>query len=227
MPGKYVSIVIPTLNEASNIRPLVRGIRGVMKGYSYEIIVVDGHSTDGTDRIARSVGARVFYDTRGKGGALMTGFKKARGKVIIAMDADLSNRPQELKLLIAGIETGYDMCTGSRFITGGGSDDITLLRRFGGKSFVALLNLLYGTHFSDMSYGYKAFTKDAIKRLKLTELKEGIEPDMHTRAAIVGLKVIEVPSFEKRRAGGEPKMRTLKMGTATLRTIFKNLNSRS
>jgi len=226
VPAKpYVSIVIPTLNEVGNIRPLVRGIRSVMKGYKYEIIVVDGRSSDGTDRVARSVGARVVYDTRGKGGALMKGFKESRGRILIAMDADLSNRPEELKLLIAGIETGYDMCAGSRFITGGGSDDITPIRRFGGKALVFMINVLYGTHFTDMSYGYKAFTKDAIRRLRLTELREGIEPEMHARAARVGLKVIEVPSFEKRRAWGDAKMRTIKMGTATVRTILKNVNS--
>ncbi len=120
----YISIVIPTWNEKNNIGKVIRGVKQALTDYSYEILVVDRHSTDGTIGIAKSLGARVIYDDKGKGSALIEGFNKARGRIIISMDADLSNRPTELKLLITGIETGYDICMGSRYLTGGGSDDI-------------------------------------------------------------------------------------------------------
>lgn len=221
----YISIVIPTLNEAGNIKRLMAGIKDVMRGYSYEIIVVDSHSTDSTVSIAKRMGVKVVSTGLGKGAALIRGFKEAHGKILIAMDADLSHRPEELKLLIAGIEVGYDMCSGSRYITGGGSDDITLMRRFGNTVFVLLVNLLYGSHFTDLAYGYKAFTKNAVKRLRLSETGYGIETEMHVRAARVGLKVIEVPSFEKRRAWGSGKLTSLRDGMAILRTIFRNVRS--
>ena len=67
------------------------------------------------------------------------------------MDADLSNEPRELKILIAGIEAGYDICMGSRFLLGGGSDDMPLLRRFGNRVFVLLVNLIYGAKYTDLS----------------------------------------------------------------------------
>ncbi len=221
----YISIIIPTLNEAGNMKRLLAGVRGVMKGYSYEIIVVDSHSTDGTAAIAKRMGARVVSTGPGKGAALIKGFKEAQGEILIAMDADLSHRPQELRLLIAGIEVGYDMCSGSRYITGGGSDDITLVRRFGNSVFVLMVNLLYGSHFTDLAYGYKAFTKNAVKRLHLSESGYGIETEMHVRAAKVGLKVIEVPSFEKRRIWGSGKLASLRDGKAILRAILRNAGS--
>ena len=134
--SELISIVIPTLNESENIAKAIKGIRNVLKGYKYEIIVVDGHSPDNTDKIAKKAGATVIYDRIGKGSALRKGFDYAKGDIIISMDADLSNEPKELKILIAGIEAGYDICMGSRFLLGGGSDDMPLLRRFGNRAFV-------------------------------------------------------------------------------------------
>ncbi|MEM3827515.1 MAG: glycosyltransferase family 2 protein, partial [Candidatus Micrarchaeaceae archaeon] len=143
----YISIIIPTMNERRSIAKTIKGIKDIMKGYDYEIIVVDT-SKDKTPEIARRLGARVLtYKKKGKGAALIYGFKQARGKIIISMDADLSNRPKELKLLIAGIEAGYDVCMGSRFLVGGGSEDMPLIRRFGNKLFVSMVNLLFGSHY--------------------------------------------------------------------------------
>lgn len=221
----YVSIVIPTLNEAPNIRWLIPAIKKVMLGYRYEIIVVDKHSEDGTAKIARTLGCRIISGNLKKGEALLRGFAESRGKILIAMDADQSHRPKELRLLIAGIEVGYDMCTGSRFITGGGSEDITLFRKFGNKMFVVLGNLLYGSHYTDMCYGYNAFTKRSIRRLRLSEPGFGIETDMHTKAAKYHLRVIEIPSYEKKRKSGAGKLRSFSDGALILRIMLKNLGS--
>jgi len=220
----YVSIVIPTLNEAKNIKWIIPAIRKVMRGYHYEIIVVDGRSEDGTARVARSLGCRVISGDLKKGEALLKGFAESNGRVLIAMDADQSHRPKELRLLIAGIEAGYDMCAGSRFITGGGSEDITPFRMFGNKMFVALVNLLYGSHYTDIAYGYNAFTRRTIRRLRLTEPGFGIETDMHTKAAKYRLKVIEIPSFEKKRKSGTGKLRSFSDGLLILRIMLKNLS---
>ncbi len=219
----YVSIIIPTLNEASNIRWLIPAIRKEMRDYAYEIIVVDKDSKDGTARLARSLGCVVISGNLKKGEALLRGFAESRGEVLIAMDADQSHRPKELRLLITGIETGYDMCAGSRFITGGGSEDITPLRRFGNKMFVALGNLLYGSHYTDIAYGYNAFTRRTIKRLKLSESGFGIETDMHTKAAKYHLRVIEIPSYEKKRKSGSSNLRSFGDGLLILRIMLKNL----
>ena len=222
MSRPYVSIVIPTLNEQGNIRALIGGIKKIMDGYSYEIIVVDGNSTDGTVGMAKRLGAIVLHEQVGKGYALRKGMSAARGDIIISMDADLSNRPNELKLLIAGIEAGYDICTGSRFLTGGGSDDMPMIRRFGNKLFVHIVNVLYGSHYTDMCYGYRSFARGVLKRLDLKEDGFGIETEINIKAQKKHLKILEVPSYEKQRSNEQAKLRGFRDGYVILKTIFRN-----
>jgi glycosyltransferase involved in cell wall biosynthesis len=225
MSKKLISVVIPTLNEEGNIGEAIKEVKKELEsyGYRYEIIVVDGHSTDKTVEIAKSLGAKILYDSVGKGSALRKGMEKAKGDIIISMDADLSNKPNELRLLISGIEIGYDICMGSRFIVGGGTEDMPLFRKFGNKVFVMLVNLFFRTNYTDLCYGYRGFRKGIIKKLGLKEDKFGIETEISIKAAKLGLKVLEVPSFEKKRGSGTGKLRSFRDGYAILKTIFKNL----
>lgn len=219
----YVSVVIPTWNEKGNIGRVIPAIRRVLSGYSYEIIVVDRHSKDGTGAIAKKMGAQVLYDDIGKGSALMKGLGAARGKILISMDADLSNEPRELKLLIAGIETGYEICMGSRFIIGGGSDDMPEIRRFGNKMFIFLVNLIFRSNYTDLCYGYRSFRRGALQRLGLNERGFGIETEINIKAIKRHLRVLEVPSMEKKRGFGIGKLNTFRDGYVILRTIFRNI----
>ncbi len=215
--------MIPTFNEAANIAKVLSGIKRSMKRYSYEVIIVDRHSPDGTAEKAEDLGASVLYDDIGKGSALMKGFRRARGKVIISMDADLSNRPNELALLIAGIESGHDICMGSRFLAGGGTGDMPVHRRLGNRFFVSLVNLLYGSHYTDLCYGYRSFARGVAQRLHLDEEGFGIETEINIKAQKKRLRVMEVPSYEKPRVKGEAKLRSIQDGYVILRTIFRNL----
>lgn len=220
----FLSIVIPTLNEQNNIKTLLREIAPVLSDYKYEILIVDGYSKDKTVEFAKEMGAKIIYDKRGKGSALIKGFEAAKGDIIISMDADLSNRPNELRLLIAGIEAGYDVCMGSRFLlTGGGSDDMPWIRRFGNKLFVSLVNLMYGSHYTDMCYGYRSFAKGVAKRLNLQEHGFGIETEINIKVQKMHMRVLEVPSYEKLRASGEGKLRSIPDGFIILRVIANNL----
>ncbi|MDE1870158.1 MAG: glycosyltransferase family 2 protein [Candidatus Micrarchaeota archaeon] len=223
MPKPYVSVVIPTWNEEGNIGRVIPAIKRVLSGYSYEIIIVDRHSRDKTAAKAKSLGAIVLYDDIGKGSALLLGLSRARGEILISMDADLSNEPKELKLLIAGIETGYDICMGSRFIIGGGSDDMPALRRFGNKVFILMVNLFFGSNYTDLCYGYRSFRRGAMQRLALSERGFGIETEINIKAIKRRLRVLEVPSMEKKRASGVGKLNTFRDGYVILRTIFRNI----
>lgn len=220
----YVSVVIPTWNEEGNIGRVIPAIKRVLSGYTYEIIVVDRHSKDRTATIAKKLGAKMLYDDIGKGSALIKGLMGAKGKLLISMDADLSNEPKELKLLIAGIETGYDICMGSRFIIGGGSDDMPLVRRFGNKVFILLVNLLFGSNYTDLCYGYRSFRRGSLQKLGLREKGFGIETEINIKAIKKGLKVLEVPSMEKKRGEGVGKLNTFRDGYVILRTIFRNIS---
>ncbi len=223
MQKPYVSIIIPTLNEAKNLRDLLPSIKSTLKGYRYEIIIVDKNSADGTADVAKSSGAKVLYDSDGKGSALIKGFKEAKGSIIISMDADLSHRPKELKLLITAIEAGYDVCMGSRFLTGGGSEDMPAFRRFGNKAFVYMVNALYNAHYSDLCYGYRSFSRSATKKLDLKSVGFGIETEISIKAKKKHLKVIEIPSFEKKRGTGIGKLHSFRDGYIILKTILKNI----
>jgi glycosyltransferase involved in cell wall biosynthesis len=218
----YVSIVVPTLNEEKNIAKVIHGIRKNLRSDRYEILVVDGHSRDNTVRIAKSLGARVIYDSEGKGSALIKGFNAAKGSIIVSMDADLSNEPKELNLLVESIRIGYDVCMGSRFMVGGGSEDISGIRVIGNKFFVFIVNLIFRSHYSDMCYGYRSFRKSIIRKLRLKEKGFGIETEININAVKARLKVIEIPSTEKKREAGEAKLRTFRDGYIILKTILKN-----
>ncbi len=226
MEKPFVSIVIPTLNEEKNLKTLLPDLINELKDYKYEIIVVDGHSKDKTVEIAKKFGCKVFYENKGKGYALRLGFKKARGDIIISMDADLSHRPKEARLLIEGIKIGYDIAMGSRFIIGGGSSDMPFYRKWGNKFFVFLVNLLFKGEYTDLCYGYRAFNRKALKKLNLKEDGFGIETEISIKALKNKLKIIEIPSFEKKREYGNGKLRTFRDGYVILKTIILNLFSR-
>lgn len=223
MPAPYVSVVIPTLNEQGNIGAVIREVKKVLSSYAYEIIVVDSHSKDRTARIAKELGARVIEAGPGKGAALKKGLMAAKGSILISMDADLSHTPIELKLLIAGIETGYDICMGSRFITGGGSLDMPPFRLLGNKIFISLVNLIFHTNYTDLCYGYRSFRRSVLSKLNLREKGFGIEAEISIDAKKKHLKVLEVPSMEKKRERGEGKLRSFSDGFVILETIIRNM----
>lgn len=219
-----ISIVIPTLNEEKNIRRVLEDIKN-SRCRDYEIIVVDGYSKDKTVEIAKRYSAKVIYDDKGKGSALIKGMNEAKGDIVITMDADCSHTSNELCLLVEGIKAGYDICMGSRFIQGGGTEDMPFYRKWGNRFFVFLVNLFWGMNYSDLCYGYRSFRKDCIKKLDLKSEGFGIETEISIKAAKKKLKVLEVPSFEKRRLHGEGNLKTFRDGWLILKTIINELFS--
>ncbi|WP_235609323.1 glycosyltransferase family 2 protein, partial [Frankia casuarinae] len=150
-----VSIIVPTLNEAKNLPHVLARLPG-----DAEIILVDGHSTDGTVEVARRVRPDIVVthqNRRGKGNALACGFAQASGDIIVMLDADGSADPSEIPAFVNALEAGADFAKGSRFVANGGSADITRLRRLGNRLLNFLVNMLIGSDFTDLCYGYNAF----------------------------------------------------------------------
>jgi len=216
-----ISIVIPTLNEEKNLAMVLKDIPKSVD----EIIVVDGHSTDNTVKVAKKFGAKVIFDDVGKGSALRKGMKTAKGDIVITMDADYSHKSSEIGLLTEGIKAGFDISMGSRFIQGGGTEDMPWYRKIGNKFFIFLVNLIWDMQYSDLCYGYRSFRKTCIKKLKLKQDGFGIETEIAIKAAKKNLRVLEVPSYEKERASGEGKLRTFKDGWLILKTIITEMFS--
>lgn len=217
--GEKISVVIPTLNEEENLPYVLKSI----PKYISEVIIVDGCSKDKTLEIAKKYNTKILHDKRGKGSALIKGLNAAKGDIVIMMDADCSHRTEEFGLLIEGIRAGYDTCMGSRFIQGGGTADMPLLRKFGNKFFVFLVNLFWKMNYSDLCYGYRSFNRNAIKSLNLESKGFAIETEISIKAAKNKLKVLEVPSFEKKRKSGESKLRTFRHGVEISRKIISEL----
>ncbi|MFX0132469.1 MAG: glycosyltransferase family 2 protein [Candidatus Hodarchaeota archaeon] len=206
-----LEVIIPTLNEEKSIGSVIE--RTLM--YTDKVLVIDGWSDDGTIEIAKKMGARImFQNGRGKGAALKEALKYVDGDIIMIMDGDGSMKPEEIPLFLNGIYSGADIVKGSRFLGEGGSEDISLVRRFGNTLFTILVNVIWRSNFTDLCYGFMAFKKDAIKKLTPIILSKGftIETEMIIKAKKLGLKIIEVPSFELRRIYGHSKLNSLKDG---------------
>jgi glycosyltransferase involved in cell wall biosynthesis len=217
-PAAAVSVVIPTLNEAENLRHVLPLIPS-----EYEVVVVDGHSDDGTVAVAlelRPDAVVVQQGGRGKGNALLCGFLAAKGDIIVTLDADGSAAPDEIPLFVAALLAGADFAKGSRFLAGGGSTDLTWLRSAGNLFLGSVVNTLYGTRYSDLCYGYNAFWRRCLPFIPETAEGFEIETMMHIAIARAGLQVVEVASFEGARRYGESHLRTFRDGFRILGVIF-------
>ncbi|ROP32068.1 glycosyl transferase family 2 [Couchioplanes caeruleus] len=224
-----VSVVIPTKNEARNIPWVLERLPlGV-----FEVIVVDGASVDGTVEVARSIRDDIVVvdQTRsGKGNALACGFAAARGEIIVMIDADGSMDPAEIVSFVDELLTGADYVKGTRFSLGGGSSDITRIRRAGNAALNGLVNMLYKASFTDLCYGYNAFWAHAVKHLELPtpsghepQTGDGFEVEtmMNIRAAVAPLVVQEVASYESDRLHGASNLHAVRDGLRVLRVIAK------
>ena len=217
---KRISIVVPTLNEYPNIKHVFSNIPEFID----EIVVVDGNSTDGTrDEILkyRKDAKIIIEDRRGKGQALKTGFKNASGDIVVIMDADGSHDMKEISILLEPVLDGYDASHGSRLLPGGGSDDFTVFRKLGNKMFVTLVNYMYGSQYTDLCYGYRAFKKEAIEKMNCNRKGFDIETEQSIRIAKAGLRVKEIPSFEARRLHGSSNLNAFKDGWKIMDVIIK------
>ncbi|MFC1928319.1 glycosyltransferase family 2 protein [Chloroflexota bacterium] len=215
-----VSLVIPTLNEAANLPYVLPKIPSLVD----EVIIVDAHSTDGTAEVAKKLrpDIRVVYqDGIGKGNALKFGFKECSGDIIVVLDADGSMRPQEIISFIEQLRSGYDFVKGSRFLSGGGSADIAFYRFLANKLFIILTNLLHGTKYTDLCYGYFAFWRQYFKDFEITCDGFEIEAEINIKVKAARLRVAEVPSFEEKRISGTSKLRSIRDGWRILRTIIR------
>jgi len=229
-----VSVVIPAKNEERNLPHVFERLPPGL----HEVILVDGNSTDETVKVARSLlpDITIVGQTRkGKGNALACGFNVASGDFIVMIDADGSTDPAEIPRFVGALMGGADFAKGSRFMSGGGSSDISRIRNLGNYALNRVVNTLYGTNYSDLCYGYNAFRRECLSIISLdagdptnSEMHadamlwgDGFEVEtlINVRIAMAGLRVVEVPSFERSRVFGESNLNAVSDGIRVLRTI--------
>jgi len=158
---------------------------------------------------------------QGKGAAVRQGVEAASGDDIVMLDADGSMDPAEIDRFLCRLREGHDLVKGSRFLPGGGTSDMTLLRQTGNLGLLLLSNILYRTSHTDLCYGYAAFRRSAFLDLGLTGDGFEIEAELFMRAQRAGLRVAEVASFEAPRRAGFSNLNTFRDGWRVLMTIIR------
>ena len=220
-----VSVVVPAMNEDRNIGQVLSELPEGM----HEVILVDGNSSDNTIEAARQAypGIRVTTQSgRGKGDAFRTGFAAVTGNLVVMLDADGSADPAEIPRFVDALEAGADFAKGSRYMEGGGSADITKLRSLGNTVLSGTANALHGTHFTDLCYGYNAFWARCLPFISLDVPGFEVETLINLRMASAGMKITEVPSYEKERMFGQSNLKTFRDGFRVLGTILKEARRR-
>ena len=203
MKTMKTTVVIPAKNEERSISKIITKCRK----YADELLVVDGHSTDGTVRVARKLGARVVQDHGlGKGDGLRVGIREAKGDILVFIDADGSHDPNDIPKLITPIKQNKaDMVVGSRGM--GGSDELhgdveKLLRMIGSDIILIGINKKFKVNLTDSQNGYRAIRTDAARALNLKENITTIEQEMTIKCLKKGFRISEVPTHEYAREHG-------------------------
>jgi glycosyltransferase involved in cell wall biosynthesis len=222
-PAPLLSVVMPCLNEEEAIGACIDKIQHTFAaaGLRGEIVVSDNGSTDRSVAIAEEKGARVVHQPlRGYGNAYLKGFESARGDYLIMGDADdtydFTMIPQFLDALRTG---GNEFVTGSRYL-GGGDRHITALHRwFGNPALTGILNTLFGTRYTDVYCGFRAFSREAYERIRPVSPGMEFNLELAINAGLARLRTAEIPIVLAPRKG-ESKLRTFRDGWRSLRMML-------
>jgi len=226
MENVSVSIIICSKNEAPGIQDVIASV----KPYGDETLVVDGHSTDGTAEVAEAAGARVYLDNGiGKGDAYQVGIKKARGDILVFIDADGSCEVADIPLLVEPIAMGQaDLVIASRHR--GGSDEWrgdldTYLRSIGSGFLSVVINWRWKSNLTDVLNGYRAVRRQAVLRVPLRAVDFDVEQHMIVQFLKSGYRVSEVRSHEYLRKWGQSKLPTYRKAYLFFWRLFLDLFS--
>jgi glycosyltransferase involved in cell wall biosynthesis len=200
-----ITVIIPALNEAGNIKPLVSEVLSLdLPGCDLSVILVDNGSTDGTAEEAQAAGAQVIFEPRrGYGFACAAGVSASKtNDILVFLDGDHSSLPSELpKLLDPILSNESDFVQGSRVLGGITRGSMPFHQRFGNWLAIRMINLLYHQHLTDLG-PYRAIRTDLLRQLNMQEMTYGWPTEMTVKAAIIQARMKEEPvSFHPRRIG--------------------------
>lgn len=205
-----ICVIIPAKNEEETIGKIIDDV----KKYTENILVVDGHSNDGTVVEAKKRGINCVFDNgKGKGDALKVGVKNTQAEIIVFMDADGSHETADIPRLVKPIRDGKaDLVVGSRIL--GGSDELhgtfnKFIRNTGTNFLALLINEKWKTKLSDIENGFRAIRRDVFNSIKLQSKDFTIEQEMVIRCLKNKFRVEEIASHEYERKSGYSKLRTI------------------
>lgn len=214
----FISVIIPTYNEAGSIVALVEALQKVLHGYHYEIIIVDDRSIDGTAALIqnkfskdKTIDLHVHQPPSSLGDSILQGIRSARGTVIIGMDADFNHEPVVIKKLLQKISNN-DLVIASRFISDGGMEN--QYRYWMSYLFNSFIKKLFKFPVMDNTSGFYAVRSSFLKKLPISEVYQGYG-EYHLRLVYLAMlncgRITEVATFYKNRNSGESKSKLWNM----------------
>ena len=226
-----ITLLVPTLNELEGMKAIMPRIKD---GWVDQVIVVDGHSTDGTAEFAKQRGYFVYVQKKkGLRYAFIEALPYIEGDVVITFSPDGNSVPELIPPLIEKMKEGYDMVIVSRYLDGARSEDDDPITAFGNRFFTKTINLLHGDHYTDAMVMFRAYKTKLIYDLelhkdgayataeKLFHTHIGWEPLLSVRAAKCKLKIGEIPGNEPARISGERKLQIVRWGCAYLFQVVR------
>ncbi len=227
MPNNEVSVILPALDEEPTIGKVIDTIPVKPinnRGYDVDIMVVDGHSTDGTQRIALQKGARLILQKgRGKGLGMKAAFAASRGEFVFMMDSDDTYPADRILDMLSLLESGnYDVVLGSRLDGNIMPGAMSRLNYLGNRVLTGTANLLFpnGHKATDICTGMWGFREDVVKNLSLEARHFDVEAEMYAKCVKMGYKIGEVP-IDYRRRISPSKLSSIKHGFSIARMLWK------
>jgi glycosyltransferase involved in cell wall biosynthesis len=224
-----IVVIIPALNEEKAIGKVLTHISAKIVS---EIVVADNNSSDSTAEIAHSLGATVVHESqKGYGFACLKGMeyilsREKKADIVVFLDADYSDRPEEMRSLIQPIiKQDYDVVIGSRLLGKRDKGAMPWHQVLGNRLAVMLINALYGAHYTDLG-PFRAIKWDKLLKLGMKEQTYGWTAEMQAKAARQRLRYLEVPVSYRTRIGTSKIAGTIKgtlhAGYNILATLLKN-----
>jgi len=218
------TLVILTRNE---IEGMTNMIKKIPFNQVDEAFVIDYNSTDGTKEFVKKNKVRLINQVKpGRGQAFRLAIKKAKGKHLAFFSPDGNEDPNDIPKLLKLLDKGYDLAIASRFLPGSRNeedDQFLKLRAWANQGFTLIANFLWQGKLSDSINGYRAITKPAFKKLKLDGSGYVIEYQMSIRAIKLGLKIIEIPTIEGNRIGGQSGSKAIPTGLLFIRFLLREI----